>query len=188
MATRTIAGAKFVGTISLGLLTGLAYTTTTLTLPTLLQLPSATTARTAYTRLRSLCSWHTQSLTALTSVSFFLAYALSPPTGRHPYLLWVSLLTGAGSSAIDYVFARGERQYGGEMGLGGVEGIAARAGVGNDEDSEDYDREEEALEQEVNGEQVRGAVERWRWAEGWRSGVVGTAFLMGIVGIWGDKF
>lgn len=72
----------------------------------------------------------------------------------------------------------------------------------NDEDSEDYDREEEEErerervreegagrgEQAVNGEQVRGAVERFRKAEAWRTVVAGTAFAMGVVGIWGDAF
>ena len=59
----------------------------------------------------------------------------------------------------------------------------------NDEDSEDYDHEEEeGHASNVNGEQVRGAVERFRKAEAWRTGVAGVAFAMGVIGIWGDGF
>lgn len=38
----------------------------------------------------------------------------------------------------------------------------------------------------VNGEGVRSAIERFAVVEGWKRGVTGLAFLMGVVGIWGD--
>jgi len=39
---------------------------------------------------------------------------------------------------------------------------------------------------EVNGELVRLAVERRQGVERWRMGVVGVAFAMQVVGLWGD--
>ena len=39
---------------------------------------------------------------------------------------------------------------------------------------------------EVNGEEVREKVEGLRRVEGYRAVVEGVAFLVGVVGIWGD--
>ena len=39
---------------------------------------------------------------------------------------------------------------------------------------------------DVNGEQVRHAVERMRTVEAATAGVTGLAFAMGLVGLWGD--
>ncbi|KAI9706862.1 MAG: hypothetical protein M1820_004641 [Bogoriella megaspora] len=176
MPLRTVAAAKFIGTISLGLLTGLSYTNATLLTPALLTLPSAATASRTFTTLRNASTLHAQALTATSCISLFLAYAISPSKGRHPYLIWVSFITGLGSSAVDYFLMKGEKQA--------KEKDSAKARI-SDEDSEDYDREEEDA---VNGEQVRGQVERFRVAEAWRAGVSGLAFLMGVVGIWGDAY
>jgi autophagy-related protein 33 len=44
----------------------------------------------------------------------------------------------------------------------------------------------EAQGDEVNGEQVRRAVEGMRVKEGVRAVVAGVAFGMQVVGIWGD--
>lgn len=41
-------------------------------------------------------------------------------------------------------------------------------------------------QEDVNGERVRVAVERMRVAEGVRAVVAGAAFVMEVVGIWGD--
>ena len=70
------------------------------------------------------------------------------------------------------------------------EALAGTTAVGSDEDSEDYGAGsgEEDVEGGVNGEEVRGEVERVRRLEGWRARVVGLAFMMGVVGIWGDVF
>ncbi|OQN98035.1 hypothetical protein B0A48_16342 [Cryoendolithus antarcticus] len=82
---------KFVGTISLGLLTGVSYTLSTQSLPSLLTLPSARPA--AYTLAQStrLATLHIRTLAAISTISLGLAYALSPSRVRHPYLLWTGL-------------------------------------------------------------------------------------------------
>ena len=40
---------------------------------------------------------------------------------------------------------------------------------------------------DVNGEVVRGEIEKFQTAEAWRAGVSGLAFAMGVVGIWGER-
>ena len=40
---------------------------------------------------------HLRSLAAVSVLSLNLAYALSPPRARHPYLLWTALVAGIAS-------------------------------------------------------------------------------------------
>lgn len=44
----------------------------------------------------------------------------------------------------------------------------------------------EAQGDDVNGEEVRQAVERMKFTEGVRAAVAGVAFAMQVVGVWGD--
>jgi len=44
----------------------------------------------------------------------------------------------------------------------------------------------EAQGDDVNGEQVRVAVERKKLVEGVKAGTAGVAFGMSVVGLWGD--
>ena len=39
----------------------------------------------------------------------------------------------------------------------------------------------------MNGEEVRKAMEKWRFAEAVRASICGIAFTMAIVGLWGDR-
>ncbi|KAK4987546.1 hypothetical protein LTR66_007569 [Elasticomyces elasticus] len=151
-----VALSKFVGTISLGLLTGVSYTLSSQSLPSLLTLPSAKPAHHTFLHLQSLAKTHLRSLTAIATTSLLAAYALSPPRARHPYLIWTALTAGLGG-AVDYLLRHDED--------------ALRAS------------EERG---EVNGEMVKAAVEKLQRAEMVRTGVSGLAFLMGVVGIWGD--
>ncbi|KAK5008919.1 hypothetical protein BJ546DRAFT_835072 [Cryomyces antarcticus] len=159
MSRNTIAVSKFIGTISLGLLTGVSYTLATQTLPSLLTLPSAKPAYHTFLHLQTLAKNNLRTLTAVAITSLTAAYALSPSRGRHPYLLWTAL-TAAMGGGVDFVLRHDEdklRQQGGEG-------------------------------ENVNGEQVQAAVEQFRIAEMVRTGVSGMAFAMAVVGIWGDGF
>lgn len=42
-------------------------------------------------------------------------------------------------------------------------------------------------EEDVNGEELRRAMEGFRLVQGVRAGVSGLAFAMGVVGVWGDR-
>ncbi|KAA6411512.1 MAG: hypothetical protein FRX48_04792 [Lasallia pustulata] len=146
MSRFTIALSKFVGCISLGLLTGTSYTLTTITLPPLLALPSAPQAHSSFRTLLASTRTHQRALSLLSVLSLSLAYALSPRRGRHPYLLWTAAVVGTGWGFEEWV---------GDGGKG--KGKAKEEGV------------------DVNGEVVREGLERWRWGQvgrgRWRGGV-----------------
>ncbi|CAK7223467.1 hypothetical protein SBRCBS47491_005215 [Sporothrix bragantina] len=107
---RGVAVLKFVGTVSLGLLTGLSFTLSTVTVPTLLTLPSARTASNAFRSLTDAASAQLRTLSGVASSAFMLAYLLSPRYVRHPYLLHTSLLVIIGrlitsDSVAPYLFS-----------------------------------------------------------------------------------
>ncbi|KAL2055600.1 hypothetical protein ABVK25_003842 [Lepraria finkii] len=88
----TVTLAKFVGTISLGLLTGGSYTISTTTLPPILALPTAQPAHTTFLHLRTLTQRHQILLSTLSTSSLIIAYILSPtapsasfPSSGHHY-------------------------------------------------------------------------------------------------------
>lgn len=43
-------------------------------------------------------------------------------------------------------------------------------------------------EEAVNGEEIRRAMESFRFSQSVRTGIAGLAFAMSVVGIWGDGF
>ncbi|KAK4546540.1 hypothetical protein LTR36_001757 [Oleoguttula mirabilis] len=151
-----IALCKFVGTISLGLLTGVSYTLSTQSLPSLLTLPSAKPAAYTLSQTARLATLHIRTLSAISTLSLALAFYLSPSRVRHPYLLWTALLA-ASSGALN---------------------LAMRQDMGGAVVTDDVD--------DVNGEQVEKKAREQQWIEFVRMGVSGAGFVMGVVGIWGD--
>ncbi|KAK0659513.1 hypothetical protein DIS24_g3975 [Lasiodiplodia hormozganensis] len=171
---RTIALCKFVGTISLGLLTGVSYTLSTSALPALLELPTAVHGYTTFLSMQYAAKRHVRLLTATAVSTLSLAFILSPPRARHPYLLWTSLVAAAGGAGVDYAM---RRQNG-----------DSETGAPDDNGSANAERSWVDLEkgEDVNGEMVRNGVERFRIAEGARAAINGLAFTLGVIGIWGD--
>ncbi|KAK3324362.1 hypothetical protein B0T19DRAFT_428431 [Cercophora scortea] len=212
MAARGVSLLKFVGTVSLGLLTGLSYTLSTLTIPTLLALPSASAAAKAFESLATTAKKHLQVLTYVSGSAFALAYLLSPRYFRHPYLLYTSLLvfgsrlatndvvapylslgpapsqsSSTSSSSLAAATARKQKK----------EHAAARARMeasyevlGSDVHSEGTGsasgEEPEVEEEQINGEEVRVKVEAFLKKQIAQSTVAGLGFLLAVVGIWGD--
>ncbi|EOD46301.1 hypothetical protein GTA08_BOTSDO00546 [Neofusicoccum parvum] len=165
---RTVALCKFVGTISLGLLTGVSYTLSTTALPAILELPTAIHGYTTFLSIQYAAKRHVRLLTATAVSSLSLAFILSPSRARHPYLLWTSLVAAAGSG-VDYAL----RQHDDDL---------------RDDSSGNGERSWVDLEKgdDVNGEMVRNGVEKSRIAEGARAAISGLAFTLGVIGIWGD--
>jgi autophagy-related protein 33 len=177
-----ITACKFVGTVSLGLLTvrpdsttcdtsisararpkltkhffqGVSYTLSTQSLPSLLTLPSAKPAAYTLAQTPRLATLHIRTLSTLASVSLFAAFALSPARIRHPYLLWTGLVAAASGSLNLAMETRLKR------------GVV-------DENVDD-----------VNGEEVERRAREQQWIEFVRCGVSGMGFAMGVLGIWGD--
>ncbi|KAF9737020.1 hypothetical protein PMIN06_011360 [Paraphaeosphaeria minitans] len=163
MTSPTVSICKFVGTISLGLLTGISASLSTTALPALLTLPTAVTARSTHTYLSSKTRLLSSYLRHITTFTLFSAYLLSPRRFRHPYLLYTSIFAFVSGPGVDYA-------------------VAFREGKNEQRALLDL----EAQGDDVNGEQVRHAVERMRFTEAVRAGISGVAFAMGVVGIWGD--
>ena len=143
---------------------GVSTTLSALALPSLLTLPSAVNARTTHVYISKKTRFISSYLRHITTFSLFSAYLLSPRRFRHPYLLYTSIFTFLSGTGVDYALALRDRES-------------------NDRRTE---VELEAQGDDVNGEQVRQAVERMRFKEGVRAVVAGAAFAMQIVGIWGD--
>ncbi|EXF84328.1 hypothetical protein CFIO01_08812 [Colletotrichum fioriniae PJ7] len=93
MASKGVSLLKFVGTVSLGLLTGLSYSLSTVTVPSILSLPSASDALRAFKNLYPSATARLRLLTGVSATSFLLAFFLSPRAFRHPYLVYASVLT-----------------------------------------------------------------------------------------------
>ncbi|KAL9593044.1 MAG: hypothetical protein Q9219_007691 [cf. Caloplaca sp. 3 TL-2023] len=184
--SRTVTTSKFVGTISLGLLTGLSYTLSTTTVPPLLALPAATPAHATFRHLRALTSHHQFLLSTVSASSFIMAYLLSPSRLRHPYLLWASLAVGFGWTGEMYATVKGKvsrKKQGveeGDLTPGRKGKRAVREGSWTE------DEEWVADEANVNGEVVREGLEGWRSKQGIKAAVWGIGWAMAVVGLWGD--
>ncbi|KUI53683.1 Autophagy-related protein 33 [Cytospora mali] len=215
MASRGVSVLKFVGTVSLGLLTGLSYTLSTLTVPTLLTLPSASTAAKAFRSLTTTARTHLRALAGVSGTAFFLAFALSPRPVRHPYLLYTSTLIALSRLAVSdyvspYLFAQPQTATTTAASSSSIpQRRASKHGrkdrpaarhmemsydvIGSDAHSEasasDGGVEEEvnaAADGSVNGEEVRGEVESFLKKQMVSTAVAGLSFAMAVVGIWGD--
>lgn len=169
---------KFIGTISLGLLTarahhpkcsitslmhqqGVSYTLSSLSLPALLSLPSAKPAAHTFTQLCRNARAHRTALTWLSAGAMLLAYSASPRRARHPYLLW----TAAGVVANNYAY---------------------EAMPGSARTALEAKTSEKNEDTELNGEMVESAVKEAQNMEIARTFTTGLAFLMAVVGLWGD--
>ncbi|KAG5943609.1 hypothetical protein E4U53_007024 [Claviceps sorghi] len=185
---RAVSALKFVGTVSLGLLTGVSYTVSSLTLPSLLRLPSSTSASQAIASLTKSLDTPLLTLTSLASAPLLLSFVLSPRRVRHPYLLYTSAL-----AALSMLVPRLLPQ----PGFRPVAAAAPKAGkpsfprvrmeasyeVLGDVQSEAASEEEM---EEVNGEEVRAQVESLSRGYLARTGLAAVGFAMALVGLWGD--
>lgn len=178
-------------------------------MPTLLTLPSASTAARAFESLTTTARKQLQTLAAVSSSAFMLAFLFSPRPYRHPYLLYTSLLvassrlitsdlvapylflgksasprsspsSGASSRKQPVSPARMEASY--EMLGSTMEGHSEGTGSASGEDMEAEDEHH----QQMNGEEVRIKVEAFLKRQMVQTAVSGLGFAMAVVGIWGD--
>ncbi|KAF9870039.1 hypothetical protein CkaCkLH20_12519 [Colletotrichum karsti] len=92
MTSKGVSLLKFVGTVSLGLLTGLSYSLSTVTIPSILSLPSSSDALRTFQNLYPTATNRLRVLTGVSAASFLVAFFLSPRAFRHPYLVYASVL------------------------------------------------------------------------------------------------
>ncbi|KAG6159192.1 hypothetical protein E4U37_004199 [Claviceps purpurea] len=185
---RAISVLKFVGTVSLGLLTGVSYTVSSLTLPSLLDLPSSTSASQAIASLAERLDIPLLALTSLSSVPLLLSFILSPRRVRHPYLLLTSALAVLStlvprllpqprlrpvSAAAQKARKPSSPRVRMEASYEVLEEVPSQAISDGDDE-------------EVNGEDVRAQVEALSRGHLARAGLAALGFCMAVVGLWGD--
>ncbi|KAI9745487.1 MAG: hypothetical protein M1818_001021 [Claussenomyces sp. TS43310] len=200
MGPKPIAILKFVGSISLGLLTGVSYTLSTIALPSLLTLPSASSASHALTHLGTRALTDLRIWASVATTSFLAAYLLSPRGARHPYLLWTALL-GASSALTDLVrpphrsSSSAPRRSDDKQRRAqpqplprGIEASYEVLGDGSSDAGGALSATASDTDEDVNGEEVRAAMEHFRRGQTLRTAVAGLAFAMSVVGIWGDGY
>ncbi|KAF3395995.1 hypothetical protein F1880_006744 [Penicillium rolfsii] len=176
---------KFVGTVSLGLLTGLSYSTATITIPSLQLLPTATTASRCLNEVKRLNRKHALRLSSLANTCLLFAYCVSPPRRQHPFLVWMCVASTVSSYGLDLWFNR-------EMGLKNwffdIIYDTTCVSLGKQTSSKkDDDLVVVEAEEDVNGESVRREMDKERRLQRARAWLAGIALSVGVVGLWGDK-
>lgn len=195
---------------------GVSYTLSTLTVPTLLTLPSASAAARGFKSLTASARTHLSTLASVSSAAFLLAFTLSPRSARHPYLFYTSGLVLLSRAVVSdrvapYLFApaptspfsqqttststttrttrtttttrRMEMSY--DM-IGSDAHSEGNLDSASDRSIEDANEPIETTETTVNGEEVRGEVEGFLKKQVVSTALSSLAFVMAIVGIWGD--
>ncbi|KAM0667367.1 hypothetical protein ACQRIT_003606 [Beauveria bassiana] len=202
MASKAIPLFKFVGTVSLGLLTGVSYAVSRLALPALLELPSASSARASLAHLAASLQTSLVALSSLAAAPLALAYAFAPPRARHPYLVYASLLAVLSAAAPRLLLGRAglvaptatttaTTRPANSKNKTSTSAAAARARsmeasyeVLGDVHSEPAS--EEDVDEPVNGEDVRVHVQGLARAYTVQAGLAALGFAMSVVGLWGD--
>ncbi|KAI0523755.1 hypothetical protein F5B22DRAFT_415424 [Xylaria bambusicola] len=199
MASNKVTVLKFVGTVSLGLLTGTSYTLSNLTVPTLLELPSSSTAAKAFRSLTSAATTHLTALSSISGTAFLLAFAISPGGYRHPYLLYASVLS-FGTRLTDYVTpsifgtpasnsSTAKRRA--ALSQARKEKAAARRMEASYEVLGDSQHDESAssddvVDEDINGEEVRSEVQVFVQNQLVQTATASLGLAIAVLGIWGD--
>ncbi|CAG7959279.1 unnamed protein product [Penicillium salamii] len=177
-----ISVSKFVGTVSLGLLTGLSYSTSAITIPALQLLPTATTAARSLNEVKRLSRRYALRLSFLANSCFCFAWCLSSPRRRHPYMVWLWAFSALSAHGVDFWF---NRHLGFKNWVSAV--IRDVSHFSLTEAKKDEDLVVVETEDEVNGETVQREMGRERNLHRVRAWLSGIALSIGIVGLWGDK-
>ncbi|CEI64210.1 hypothetical protein FVEN_g9049 [Fusarium venenatum] len=175
---------KFVGTVSLGLLTGVSYSISSLALPALLRLPSSTSASHGLSTLTATLKTPVLALTSLASAPFLISFFLAPRSSRHPYLLYTALLATLSSVAPMLIPTPAPRRAASsaprKSSRAKMEASYEVLGDAHSEPASDEDIED------INGEEVRAEVEGLTRSYLARTAISALGFAMAVVGIWGD--
>ncbi|KAJ9302829.1 hypothetical protein DTO271G3_203 [Paecilomyces variotii] len=177
---------KFVGTVSLGLLTGLSYSTASITIPSLRLLPTAPDATRALREVKRRTRKHALQLSNLTNGCILFAYCLSSKRRKHPYLIWMVLTSSIGSFGVDFLFNRSKGFVGWAQMVVEDLGLPVLAGKKKTTTKKEDDLVVVEPALEVNGETVEQEMEQERKLQRARAWLSGLALAMGIVGLWGD--
>ncbi|KAI1067979.1 hypothetical protein LB507_004708 [Fusarium sp. FIESC RH6] len=175
---------KFVGTVSLGLLTGVSYSISSLALPVLLRLPSSASASHGLSTLSAALKTPILALTSLASAPFLISFFIAPRSSRHPYLLYTALLATLSSVTPMLIPAPATRRAASsaprKSSRAKMEASYEVLGDAQSEPASDEDTDD------INGEEVRTEVEGLARSYIARTAISALGFAMAVVGIWGD--
>ncbi|KAH7256969.1 hypothetical protein BKA59DRAFT_451032 [Fusarium tricinctum] len=175
---------KFVGTVSLGLLTGVSYSISSLALPVLLRLPSSSSASHGLASLSDALKTPILALTSLAAAPFLISFAIAPRSSRHPYLIYTALLATLSSVAPLLIPTPAPRRITSSAARQSSRAkMEASYEVLGDAHSEPASEEDI---DDVNGEGVRAEVEGLARSYIARTALSALGFAMAVVGIWGD--
>ncbi|KAK4059762.1 hypothetical protein Trihar35433_10578 [Trichoderma harzianum] len=167
---------------------GVSYTVSAVTLPTLLQLPSSSSAAHALTSLQSSLRLPVLALSSLAAAPLFLSFVCSPRYARHPYLFYTSVLAVLSVVVPGYLpqpAATTSKSPSARKTTSSRARMEASYEVLGDSHSEGDLPSESELE-DVNGEEVRANVEGTARAYLVKTGFAAAAFVLSVVGLWGD--
>ncbi|KAF7513529.1 hypothetical protein GJ744_008823 [Endocarpon pusillum] len=165
---------KFVGTISLGLLTGISYNISAITLPSLALLPTASSASRTLAQIQTATTRHVLTFASVSSLSLITCYSLAAARGKHPYLLWTALMAFLAGQGLEYYYNGLDRFP------------TLRRSASSERAARSYVMVTDEDEASVNGEKVEMEMSRERRVQAVRALISGLGFVMGVVGIWGD--
>ncbi|PWY72931.1 hypothetical protein BO70DRAFT_355000 [Aspergillus heteromorphus CBS 117.55] len=175
---------KFVGTVSLGLLTGLSYSASTVAIPSLSLLPTAATASRSFSEVKRLNRKHGLRLTNIANGCLLFAFCLSSKQRKHPYLIWMCVTSTIGSYGMDYWF---HRQDGVKAWFRSVLQDVGCCHKAAQKQKKEEDIVVVEAEENVNGESVEREMAIERRFQRVRAVFSGVALAMGIIGLWGDR-
>ena len=163
---------------------GVSYTVSNITLPSLLRLPSSSSASHAIASINESLQTPLLTLSSLAAVPFFLSFVGSPRSLRHPYLLYTSLLAVLSTAVPRFLPQPAARPAAAKKPAVPRPRMDASYEVLGDVQSETASEEE--LVDDVNGEEVRAEVQSLSRSFATRGGFAAIGFVMAVVGIWGD--
>ncbi|KAF5517553.1 Autophagy-related protein 33 [Colletotrichum aenigma] len=195
MTSKGVSLLKFVGTVSLGLLTGLSYSLSTVTVPSILSLPSASDALRAFQNLYPSANTRLRILTGVSTASFLFAFFLS----RAPSVTPTSSTLPSPESSSEAIAARRQARREREDARKAARIARQEARMeasyevlGDTHSDAASDGEAAAAaafaeeEENFNGEEIRVVVDGFRKTQIVQTAIASVGFLMSVIGIWGD--
>lgn len=164
---------------------GVSYTVSNVALPTILRLPSSSSASAGLSGIASSLKVPVLTLTALASTPFLLCYAFSSRSGRHPYLLYTSLFAVLSSVAPSLVPQPTPRPVATKTAKASSSRSRMEASYEVLGDAQSDAASEEDID-DVNAEEVRVKIEGLARGYVARTSLAALGFAMAVVGIWGD--
>jgi len=163
---------------------GMSYSTSAITIPSLKLLPSSTTASRCFNEVKCLTRKHALRLSSIVNSCFLFSFSISPPRRKHPYLVWVCVISTLATYGLDFWFNR-------HLGLKNWTLAAIQDSTGLCLSKSSAKKDEDLVvvetEEDVNGESVQREMDSERRMQRARSWLTAIALSLGIVGLWGDK-